>query len=81
MFDPQEAARPGAPLVHETLDSYIKTFECERGGNILATIAMAEGDVDKAWADCDVIVEGVFETASPEPRLHRAEFGARRGRR
>lgn len=62
VFDPQEAARPGAPLVHETLDGYIKTFECERGGNIMATIAMAEGDVDKAWADCDVIVEGVFET-------------------
>jgi CO/xanthine dehydrogenase Mo-binding subunit len=62
VFDPQEAARPGAPLLHETLDGYIKTFECERGGNIMATIAMAEGDVDKAWADCDVIVEGVFET-------------------
>jgi CO/xanthine dehydrogenase Mo-binding subunit len=62
VFDPTEAARPGAPLVHDTLDNYVKTFECERGGNVMATITMAEGDVDKAWADCDVIVEGVFET-------------------
>ena len=24
--------------------------------------AFAEGDVDRAWAECDVIVEGEFET-------------------
>ena len=62
VFDPQEAARPDAPLVHEKLADYVKTFQCERGGNIMATVAMAEGDVDKAWAECDIIVEGVFET-------------------
>ena len=62
VFDPQEATRSSAPLVHEDLAKYVKTFECERSGNILATIFMSEGDVDKAWASCDVIVEGVFES-------------------
>jgi CO/xanthine dehydrogenase Mo-binding subunit len=62
VFDPQEAARTNAPLIHEELIDYVKTFECERSGNIMATIAMAEGNVDKAWVECDVIVEGLFET-------------------
>jgi CO/xanthine dehydrogenase Mo-binding subunit len=62
VFDSEEAVRPGAPLVHDALDSYIKSYDCERGGNVMATVVMTEGDVDKAWAECDVIVEGSFET-------------------
>ena len=53
---------PDAPLIHEDLADYFKVFPAICGGNIASETELSEGDVDAAWADCDVIVEGEFET-------------------
>jgi CO/xanthine dehydrogenase Mo-binding subunit len=57
-----EALAPGAPLVHENQAQYFRLFPTEIGGNVCWTTTIAEGDVASAWAECDVIVEGEYET-------------------
>jgi len=47
----EEALDPGAPLVHE-------------GGNVLEHIELRRGDVDKGFAEADVIVEHEYRTPS-----------------
>ncbi|MDE0148482.1 MAG: xanthine dehydrogenase family protein molybdopterin-binding subunit [Rhodospirillaceae bacterium] len=59
---PEEAVAPDAPLIHEGLADYFKVFPAICGGNVASETELSEGDVDAAWADCDVIVEGDFET-------------------
>ncbi|MYG52173.1 MAG: xanthine dehydrogenase family protein [Rhodospirillaceae bacterium] len=59
---PEEAVAPDAPLIHEGLADYFKVFPAICGGNVASETELSEGDVDNAWADCDVIVEGDFET-------------------
>lgn len=63
VFDVDEAQKPDAPLIHEGFDKYIKVFPAEFSGrNVLSISTVAEGNVDAAWADCDVIVEGEYQT-------------------
>ena len=62
----EDAMADGAPLLHEDFADYVKTFEAESAPNVVAIIQFAEGDVDAAWADCDVIVEGEFETQAQQ---------------
>lgn len=50
VFDPLEALEEGAPEVHPT-------------DNVLSHHSVKRGDTDKAFADCDVIVEQTYETA------------------
>lgn len=58
----EEALKPGAAIIHEELESYFKTFDTGSRGNLCSRTLFAEGDVDAAWADCDVIVEDRYET-------------------
>lgn len=60
------ALAPGAPLIHEELGSYIKTMDGNSRGNIVWESQLAEGDPDAAWAHCDVIVEGTYETQAQQ---------------
>ena len=62
VFSPEEAMAEGALLLHPDYASYDKIFDADFAGNVLAKIEMTEGRVDQAWADCDVVVDGVFET-------------------
>ena len=59
---PEAAMAPDAPLIHESLADYFKVFPAICDGNIASETELSEGDVDSAWAECDVIVEGEFET-------------------
>ena len=59
---PEDAMAPDAPLIHEGLADYFKVFPAICGGNIASETELSEGDVDSAWADCDIIVEGDYET-------------------
>jgi CO/xanthine dehydrogenase Mo-binding subunit/aerobic-type carbon monoxide dehydrogenase small subunit (CoxS/CutS family) len=56
VFSPDEAAAPGAPLVHEG----------RPGGNLLKHAEIVRGDVDQAFAEClasgGVVVEGRYTT-------------------
>jgi CO/xanthine dehydrogenase Mo-binding subunit len=43
-------------------DSYIKVFDAGTQGNLCSRTSMREGDVESAWAQCDVVVEAVYHT-------------------
>ena len=69
VIDPEQAARPGAPLLHE-----------EAGTNVLVSREFKRGDVDAAIAAAPVRVEGRFRmrrktAVAIEPRACFAECG------
>jgi CO/xanthine dehydrogenase Mo-binding subunit len=49
VYDPEEAMKAEAPLVHET-------------GNVAARVKIKNGDIEKGFAEADLIVEEVFKT-------------------
>jgi len=51
VFDPEEAMRPGAPLVHE-----------KAAGNVSAELAFEFGEVDKAFSSAHYVREDRYET-------------------
>lgn len=62
VFDPIEAMKPDAPKVYEK-------------GNILSVRKIRKGDVEKAFASCDVIVEEHFTTQRQEHAYIEPEVG------
>ncbi|MBM3525912.1 MAG: xanthine dehydrogenase family protein molybdopterin-binding subunit, partial [Alphaproteobacteria bacterium] len=63
VLDIDAALASGAPLLHEDLASYVKVIPGEHSkGNVIWSSEFGEGDVESAWAKCDVVVEGVYET-------------------
>lgn len=78
---PGEAIKPNAPLIHENLGDYrrLKHVFPEPGTNISNHVKIRKGDIGKAWAQCDVIVEDSFfipqsDHAALEPRNSRCEI-------
>ena len=62
VLSPDAALARDAPLVHAGFATYVKTVDGGGHGNIVFETDVAEGDVDHAFAQCDAIVEGTFET-------------------
>ena len=62
VFDPVEAARPDAPLIHPDLGEYevVNFIFPEPGTNISEHFRLRKGDVGAAWPKCAAIVEGTF---------------------
>lgn len=60
LTDPFEAMKPGAIPIHETVLWGDKEIEIEN--NIACTREIEEGDVDRAFAEADIVVEGTFRT-------------------
>jgi CO/xanthine dehydrogenase Mo-binding subunit len=58
VFDAEEAMAAGAPILHE-----------DRGTNVAMTIDVERGDVERAFAESAVVVEGTFES---HPQWHAA---------
>lgn len=65
VFDPEEAMRPGAPLVHERLMEYprAEAFHPVAGTNICNYFKLRRGDADRAFEQCPVVVEERYTTA------------------
>ncbi len=61
-FDPFEAAKPGAPLLHPELGSYdhVNFIFPEPGTNVSEHFKLRKGSVEDAWPQCAVIVEGTY---------------------
>lgn len=57
-----DALAPDAPIVHDELASYVKSVDGRARANVVFDSAIAEGDVDAAFANCDVVVEGTWHT-------------------
>jgi CO/xanthine dehydrogenase Mo-binding subunit len=53
--DPREAMKDDAVLIHENHPAADK-------GNILTEVSLTRGDVDKAFAEADIIIENLYET-------------------
>ncbi len=62
LTSPEAALAPDAPAIHEALQDYVKIFDSGSEGNLCSRSRFDEGDVDAAWADCDLIVEGTYTT-------------------
>ena len=62
IFDPEEAMKPGAPWVHE-------------GGNIQSVRKIRKGDVDRAFAMADIVVENIYRTQLAEHAYIEPEAG------
>lgn len=62
VFDPVEAAQPGAPLIHPELGEYevVNFIFPEPGTNISEHFKLRRGDVESAWPRCAAIMEGTF---------------------
>ncbi len=82
VFTVEEAQKPGAPLLHEGYDRYIKVFPADfSGANVLSVSTITEGDVETGFAASDVIAEGTYECQAQahaylEPCGAIAEFDA-----
>ncbi|MCC6250352.1 MAG: xanthine dehydrogenase family protein molybdopterin-binding subunit [Rubrivivax sp.] len=58
VFDTDAARAPGAPLIHDV----------GPGGNLVQPpVRVQRGDVDRGFAEADVVLEGVYETGRPTP--------------
>jgi CO/xanthine dehydrogenase Mo-binding subunit len=62
VLDPAQALVAGAALVHEQSDGYARVFDAGTQGNLCSRTDFREGDPDGAWARCDVVVEGTYQT-------------------
>ncbi len=58
VFEPEDAAQPGAPLIHDI----------GPGGNlVLDPVRVSRGDIDKGFAEADFVLEGTFAGGRPHP--------------
>jgi aldehyde oxidoreductase len=64
VFDPEEAMAEGAPVLHDTAP-----------GNLVKHIPIRKGDVDKAFASCDLVVEETYRTQAVEHAYLEPEAG------
>lgn len=69
VYDPVEAAAPGAPLVHEALRPGVTFPDLAhlrdvRGTNIAMTTKLRHGDVDPSLADAELVYDHTFTTSA-----------------
>ena len=57
-----EALAPGAPILHDEQASYVKTIQGGGNDNVVFESSVEEGDVERAFRECDTVVEGIWET-------------------
>jgi carbon-monoxide dehydrogenase large subunit len=62
VFDAEAALAAGAPPIHENRGSYTGRVAPLDNPNLASHTRFQEGDVESAWAQCDVIVEDTYET-------------------
>ncbi|HUC61756.1 MAG TPA: xanthine dehydrogenase family protein molybdopterin-binding subunit [Alphaproteobacteria bacterium] len=67
ILTPEAALEPGAAVIHEELAGYFKVFDAGSEGNVCSRTFFSEGDVEAAWADCDLVLEDRYETP---PQAH-----------
>ena len=63
MIDPQRAAEPDAPLVHEAWQGYRAPGNLARKGNVVNDAELRVGDVKRGFQESDQVFEGRYEVA------------------
>ncbi len=64
VFDPEEALKEGAPVLHPDLDSYLDSRSpMNRGrGNVCTHTSLRKGDIEAGFRRADLIMEDTFRT-------------------
>ncbi|MFC1506389.1 xanthine dehydrogenase family protein molybdopterin-binding subunit [Thermoproteota archaeon] len=80
LFDPEEAASLTPPIIINKPKPVISEIEDERPNLVIKT-QVRKGDVDKAFAECDYVVENVYNAptithAATEPHNAVADYDA-----
>ncbi len=59
IFDPRDGMKPDAPIIHEDLANYemVPIFYPKPGTNIANHFKLRKGDIDKGFAEADLIIE------------------------
>ena len=63
VFDVLEAMKPDAPVLHDNAPAYDgapKEIMAPAGGNIVNKLTFGKGDIDKGFADADLVLEHTF---------------------
>ena len=80
ILDPLKAMEDNSRLVHEEFDSYAKGANTAiPNSNVCYTYRLHKGDVEKGFAEADLIVEGTYRTPAVqhgyiEPHISIAEY-------
>ena len=61
-----EALADDAPVLHEDFADYVKLIPPATEKNVNAYMDFTQGDVEAAWAECDVIVEGEYRVPAQQ---------------
>ncbi|MGI9333834.1 MAG: xanthine dehydrogenase family protein molybdopterin-binding subunit [Gammaproteobacteria bacterium] len=64
ILSPEAGLAPGAAIVHEELEHYIKVFPAISSGNVASYTELSEGDVEAGFGQADRVVEGTYEIAA-----------------
>ncbi|MPZ49533.1 MAG: molybdopterin-dependent oxidoreductase [Dehalococcoidia bacterium] len=66
VFEIEDAMESGAPILHPDFNEYPGVRPAEGGSNAYSATANDRGDLDRGFAEADLIVETTFRT----PRVH-----------
>ncbi|HMK09376.1 MAG TPA: xanthine dehydrogenase family protein molybdopterin-binding subunit [Anaerolineales bacterium] len=74
VLDAEAAMAPETALVHDAWESYRAEEGLVRHGNVCCHASLRVGDVERAFGECDAVVEGTYTTLSVhqshvEPRV------------
>jgi len=80
VFDPLEAVKEGAPLVHKDLRTYEAVWPARKYGNVCSHLTYESGQLERGFAESDVIVENTYKTPIAhqgylEPHVAVADLG------
>ncbi|HLC30300.1 MAG TPA: xanthine dehydrogenase family protein molybdopterin-binding subunit, partial [Dehalococcoidia bacterium] len=67
VFDPWEALKPDAPIIHEDLLSYMDVTPSQRYGNVRNEVRYAWGELETAFAEADLVHEETYATQAVHP--------------
>ena len=62
VLDPSDALEPGCATVHDNAQDYVSVFDSGTRGNVCSRTDYRCGDTDRAWAECDLVVEHEYRT-------------------
>jgi putative selenate reductase molybdopterin-binding subunit len=69
IFDPADALKPGAVLLHDEPE-YVNFADSDPARNLAAEIRIDIGDVEKGFAEADFVIEGDYEV----PKVQQAHI-------
>lgn len=69
VFDPLEAIKPSAPLLHPNVQNYAGlVHSIEKPSNVMVHLSWKKGDIEEGLRQSDLVMENTFYT----PRVHQA---------